>query len=157
MSKGRQATERAMMKRRLASEAAKRDRDCQNPKCAAYTLTINEFMLLRGENWTQGFKVKLGQRAGQLYEQLYGKKRSRKVRTHLMAHTSRNQVRTYPCGILEQTYRALVREGRLATTEGAAPRSPILWPQSPVVIPDGDGVTTAPTTMKMEPSPQNGP
>jgi hypothetical protein len=109
-----------MMKRRLASEAAKRERDCQNPKCAAYTLTTNEFMLLRGENWTQGFKVRLGKQAGKLYEQLYGKKRSRKVRTHLMAQTSRNQVRTYPCGILEQAYRAVVSEGHVAASEGAA-------------------------------------
>jgi hypothetical protein len=76
-----------MTERRLASEAAKRAQNCQNPKCAAYKLTTNEFMLLRGENWTQGFKVRLGQQAGQLYEQLYGKKQSRKVRTHLMAQT----------------------------------------------------------------------
>jgi hypothetical protein len=69
----------------------------------------------------QGFKVRLGQQAGQLYEQLYGKKRSRKVRTHLMARTSRNMVRTYPCGILEQAYRALVSEGHVATSEGAVP------------------------------------
>ena len=138
-----------MMKRRLTSEAAKRERDCQNPKCVAYTLTTNEFMLLRGENWTQGFKVRLGQRAGELYEQLYGKKRSRKVRTHLMAHTSRNKVRTYPCGILEQAYRALVSEGHVATSEGAVPY--------PVASIDGDGAITAPSARAMLPSPQNTP
>jgi hypothetical protein len=129
-----------MMERRLASEAAKQD--CQNPKCAAYTLTTNEFMLLRGENWTQGFKVRLGQLAGKLYEQLYGKKRSRKIRTHLMAHTSRNRVRTYPCGILEQVYRAMV-------SRGAAPY--------PVASIDRDGTMTAASTMEVGPSPQNAP
>jgi len=79
--------------------------------CAAYTLTTNEFMLLRGEQWTQSFKVSLGLQAGKLYEQLYGKKRSRKVRTHHMAgpRHPRNRVRTYPCGILEQAYRALMK------------------------------------------------
>jgi hypothetical protein len=60
------------------SNAARRERACQNPKCAAYVLTIAEFMLLRGEDWTQGFKVKLGRRAGELFEQLYGKKWSQK-------------------------------------------------------------------------------
>src|SRR5258706_4997905 len=137
-----------MMKRRLTTEAAKRERDCQNPKCAAYTLTTNEFMLLRGENWTQGFKVKLGQRAGELYEQLYGKKRSRKVRTHLMAHTSRNRVRTYPCGILEQAFRALVGQGHVAASQGVA---------SPAASIDGNGAMTDASNMGMEPSPQNAP
>src|SRR5262249_17259792 len=106
----------------------------------------------------QGFKVRLGQQAGQLYEQLYGKKRSRKVRTHLMAQTSRNMVRTYPCGILEQAYRTLVREGSVATGEGAV-QYPVAseadgHPGGPA---DGDGAIPAATTMKMEPSPQNGP
>jgi len=83
--------------------------NCASPMCAAYTLTTNEFMLLRGEQWTQSFKVTLGKQAGKLYEGLYGKKRSGKVRTHHMAGPGhpRNRVRTYPCGILEQAYRAL--------------------------------------------------
>jgi hypothetical protein len=82
--------------------------NCADPMCAAYTLTTQEFMLLRGEDWPQSFRTTLGKAAGKLYEQLYGKKRSRKVRTHLMAQTARNKVRTYPCGILEQAYRALI-------------------------------------------------
>jgi hypothetical protein len=135
-----------------ASKAARRVRDCQNPKCAAYILTIAEFMLLRGEDWTQGFKVKLGRRAGELFEQLYGKKWSQKVRTHLLrASTSRNMVRTYPCGILEQGYRALVSEGHVATRKGVAPYvSPTLISRPVAIEP-----STAPTTMKVEPSPQN--
>lgn len=84
--------------------------NCQNPMCAMHTVTTNEFMLLRGEEWTQSFKTKLGKQAGKLYEQYYGKKRSKMVRTHLMAQTARNKVRTYPCGILEQAYRALMEK-----------------------------------------------
>jgi hypothetical protein len=84
--------------------------NCASPMCAAYTLTTKEFMLLRGEQWTQSFKTTLGKQAGKIYEQHYGKKRSRKVRTHHMAGPGhpRNRVRTYPCGILEQAYRALM-------------------------------------------------
>src|SRR5215471_15795592 len=94
--------------------------NCESAMCKAYTLTTNEFMLLRGEQWTQSFKTALGKQAGKLYEQLYGKKRSRRVRTHLMAQTSRNKVRTYPCGILEQAYRQLCRDRALVGPSSAS-------------------------------------
>jgi hypothetical protein len=68
-------------------------------------------MLLRGEDWPLSLRTTLGKRARKLYEELYGKRRSRKIRTHLMTRTSRNKVRTYPCGILEQAYRSLISEG----------------------------------------------
>jgi hypothetical protein len=109
--------------------------NCASPMCAAYTLTTNEFMLLRGEQWTQSFKVTLGKQAGRLYEQLYGKKRSRKVRTHHMAGPGhpRNRVRTYPCGILEQACRALVEA---SSTLAAAPSVDPTTPATPLHRPE---------------------
>ena len=77
---------------------------CGQQRCRAYRLTVSEYEELGGERWTQAFRVALGKRATQLHREIYGK------RSPNGQNEWRNTVRTYPCGILEQAYRAL--EGR---------------------------------------------
>lgn len=78
---------------------------CGEVSCRSQKLTMNEFERLGGETFTQGFRVQLAYRAGQLHEQIY-KRAPKKVRDPLWPGY-RNYVRQYPCGVLEQAYRGL--------------------------------------------------
>jgi hypothetical protein len=93
-------------------------RHCPDPRCRAYNLTTNEFMRLGGEDWSQSFRSRIGKRAGQVYERLYGMRRMAKVRANQMLG-NRNKVRRYPCGVLEQAYRELVAEGHAVRKQPA--------------------------------------
>jgi hypothetical protein len=94
---------------------------CGQQKCKAYFLSVREFAHLNGERWTQGFRSRLGLRAGKLYRDLYGKTAKLK-RDH---STARNMVRKFPCGMLELALRQLKTE-----EAAAAPASPDSLAQS---------------------------
>jgi hypothetical protein len=81
---------------------------CRDRTCRAYWLTVSEFERLGGETWTQSFRIRLGLLANKLYAELYEKKPP-KVRSSTRPKW-RNKVCKYPCGILEQAYRALKSE-----------------------------------------------
>lgn len=66
-----------------------------------------EFRRLRGELWDQSFISKFGKRAVKLYMEIYGKK----PRLKRSRSAKRNHVTLFPCGILEQVYEQLQREG----------------------------------------------
>ncbi len=91
--------------------------ECGNPYCRAYQLTVNEFERLGGEQWTQSFRIRLGQRAKKIYSEIYTTKKLRKERANTRAGY-RNKVTKYPCGVLEQAYKALIAEGIAITNPG---------------------------------------
>ena len=74
--------------------------DPANP-CRTMRMTVHQFEVLGGEEWSQRFRVRVGLRAGQLHRQIFGKP-AKKVRSKA---ESRNKVGNYPCGILEQAFR----------------------------------------------------
>jgi hypothetical protein len=80
--------------------------DCNRPYCRAYHLTVREFCRLGGEDWSQSFVVRLGQRASAIYRSIYGKDPNQKRKSAGW----RNKVGYYPCGVLEQAYRELKGE-----------------------------------------------
>ena len=80
---------------------------CGDPKCDRYSMTIAEFKLLCGEQWTSDLDAKLGWAAKKLCIQLHGKVPPKQ--RHRIA--GRNKVPAYPCGVLEQAYRQLRAAG----------------------------------------------
>jgi hypothetical protein len=79
---------------------------CKRPYCRVYHLTVREFCRLGGEDLTQGFVVRLGQRASAIYRSIYGKDPKQKRKRAGW----RNKVGYYPCGVLEQAYKELKAE-----------------------------------------------
>ncbi len=92
---------------------------CGQPHCRVYQLTVNEFERLSGEQWTQSFRIRLGQRAKKIYCEIYPSKKPKKVRT-ITFSGGRNEVTKYHCGILEQAYKALIAEGVRITDPGVS-------------------------------------
>jgi hypothetical protein len=92
--------------------------ECGQPLCRARYLTTKEFRGLSVEEWDQGFQVRLGLRAGELFRELYPGKTLRWARSH--GH--RNKVRLYPCGLLEKAYRELKLEDAAQVGAHSSPK-----------------------------------
>jgi hypothetical protein len=97
-------------------------------------MTVSEFMRLGGYEGDLSFSTRLGLRSAKIYESIYNK-RPRKRRRAILSRkaqetiTSRliagpdwasleaavrpwnNKVCVYPCGVIEQAYRQLLKEG----------------------------------------------
>jgi|SRR6185369_3882253 len=82
---------------------------CGNPKCDRYSLTVAEFKLLCGSDWSPQFDAKIGWAARKRCIKIYGKAPT--PQRHRIA--CRNKVPAYPCGVLEEAYREL-RHGGVA-------------------------------------------
>jgi hypothetical protein len=80
---------------------------CPNVRCVRYAMAIREYRILRGEIWDASFSARLGKAASKLYREIYQKPPKQARSTH--AH--RNRVTEFPCGIIEQAYRQLRKEG----------------------------------------------
>jgi hypothetical protein len=70
-------------------------------------MAIREYRILRGEIWDASFSAKLGKAASKLYREIYAKAPA----SHRSRHAHRNQVKRFPCGIVEQAYRQLREQG----------------------------------------------
>jgi hypothetical protein len=63
-------------------------------------LTVYEFMRLSGDDWSLGFRTRVGKRAGKLYRAVMGRApRKRRLKT-----AGRNATCAFPHGILEQAF-----------------------------------------------------
>jgi hypothetical protein len=91
-------------------------------------MTQLEFRRLRGELWDQSFISRLGKVASKLYGDIYGQK----PRLKYSGLANRNRVHVYPCGILEQAYEELMKQG-----------VPLIKPQSALArcIEQGDRIS----------------
>jgi hypothetical protein len=88
---------------------------CGQLYCRVHHLTVKEFERLGGETWSQSFRIRLGQRAKEMYSQAY-RKEPKKVRSLPF----KGKVNQFPCGIIEQAYRELIAEGAQAGAERTA-------------------------------------
>jgi hypothetical protein len=75
---------------------------CGQLYCRMRPVTVKEFERLGGERWSQSFRIRLGQRAKEIFLQVY-QKEPKKVRSH----PYKSMVNQFPCGIMEQAYREL--------------------------------------------------